>query len=428
MELIETNNIKEFEDFVLNHPTKSHFLQSSLWGEFCFKEKNLIPHYLCLKDGNKILCATMLLEKKLPLNYSYFYAPRGFVIDFNDLKLLEIFTIKISEYVKKKKGIFFKIDPDFIISKKNYLDENINLPYDYQKVFNKLIELGYKHKGFTKRFELSEPRYSFRIDFNQSFSDIENHFSKTTKQRIKKAEELGIEVTTTDNIDEFFELTKITEHRKNFITHPKKYYEVLKNIFKDNSKIFLGIVYLDKIINNLNDKSKIIKNELNDLCIIENKSKSINNKIKELERQYNKISSDLNIYSKYKKEYGNKIVLSAHFIVSYGDKAWVLYAGNHDILSNTYANYKTYLEHIKYYYENGYKIYDQFGTVGEIGQNDPLKGLHEFKKKFGGDYIEFIGEFDFITNKSMYFLFNKLVPIYRKIQFKKNKKSNKKDI
>ena len=41
-------------------------------------------------------------------------------------------------------------------------------------------------------------------------------------------------------------------------------------------------------------------------------------------------------------------------------------------------------------------------------------GLHEFKKKFGGEYTEFIGEFDYITNPLMYFVFIKLVPLYRK--------------
>ena len=50
-------------------------------------------------------------------------------------------------------------------------------------------------------------------------------------------------------------------------------------------------------------------------------------------------------------------------------------------------------------------------------------GLHEFKKKFGGDYVEFIGEFDYKTNHLMYFVFTKLVPLYRKIIKKKSKKA-----
>ena len=51
-----------------------------------------------------------------------------------------------------------------------------------------------------------------------------------------------------------------------------------------------------------------------------------------------------------------------------------------------------------------------------------LKEVHEFKKKFGGDYVEFLGEFDYVTNPLMYFVFTKMVPLYRKIVRKKSKK------
>ena len=115
-----------------------------------------------------------------------------------------------------------------------------------------------------------------------------------------------------------------------------------------------------------------------------------------------------------KKEYGNDLTLSAHMIIEYGDKAWVLYAGNHNILSETYVNYATYYEHLKYCKEQGLKIYDQFGTTGDLSKDNPRYGLHVFKKTFGGNYIEFMGEFDLVTNKFMYFVFTKLVPFYRK--------------
>ena len=115
-------------------------------------------------------------------------------------------------------------------------------------------------------------------------------------------------------------------------------------------------------------------------------------------------------------------------IIEYGDKAWVLYAGNHNILSETYVNYNTYFEHLKYCKKEGLKIYDQFGTIGDLSKDNPRLGLHEFKKKFGGDYVEFLGEWDYITNHLMYFIFTKLVPIYRKLVRRKSKKELKQEI
>ena len=140
------------------------------------------------------------------------------------------------------------------------------------------------------------------------------------------------------------------------------------------------------------------------------------------------MQEEIKKYKDYKKEYGPNITLSAHMIIEYGDKAWVLYAGNHNILSETYVNYHTYYEHIKYCKEKGIKIYDQFGTIGDLSKDNPRFGLHEFKKKFGGDYVEFIGEWDYITNKLMYFAFTKLVPWYRKLIRKKSKKELKNEV
>ena len=422
MKFIENIDINEYEEFVENNEFKSHFLQSSLWGEFCKVSKDLIPHYVGIKENDKLICATLLLEKKLVLGYSYFYAPRGYVIDFNNNELVKIFTKYLKKYVNKNKGIFLKIDPDIIIKKHNE-DETIEINNNVYKLLNKL---GYKHLGFTKRFETSQPRYTFRLDFNKSFDEIENNFSKTTKQRIKKANDLEVSVRLDNNINEFYNLMSITENRKDFITHDKKYYEDLYNIFSKKNKcnIFLGSIDIDKILNKNNDILNTINIEINEINSLDNLSKSMKTKLNELEKRKEKLINDNIKYEEKKNKYGNNIVLSAHFIVEYGNKAWVLYAGNHDILSYTYTNYKTYYEHIKYYYDKGIQIYDQFGTVGELEENDPLLGLHEFKKKFGGDYVEFIGEFDLITNKLMYFLFKKLIPFYRNMKFKQNSKKS----
>ena len=218
----------------------------------------------------------------------------------------------------------------------------------------------------------------------------------------------------------------ITENRKGFVTHNKKYYQDLYNIFSKKNKcnIFLGSVDINKVISKNKDIILEIENEMKEIKNLDNLSKSMKTKLNELKKRKEKLLNDNIKYQEEKEQYGNNIILSAHFIVEYGNKAWVLYAGNHDILSYTYANYKTYFEHIKYYYDKGIKIYDQFGTVGKLEENDPLLGLHEFKKKFGGDYVEFVGEFDLITNKLMYFLFKKLVPFYRNRKFKQNIKKN----
>lgn len=417
MKFIENVSKEEYENFVKSHE-KSHFLQSYAWGEFSKEKKGLTPYYIGLKDKEQLVATALLLEKHLPFGYSYFYSPRGYVIDFTNKNLLTTFHKHIIHFIKKKKAIFIKIDPDIIIKDTNYLNEQVELDKNVTKKLNNIIELGYHHQGFTKYFETMQPRLSFRINMFDTLENIENRFSKTTKQRIKKAEKLNVEtyLGNKEDIKTFAHLMTLTENRKDFVSHDLEYYEKLYDIYnKDNNMyLFLGKVNLDKIIKILNKDKKEITEELKQYEDKEKLGKSANTKRKELNKRLDKINTDIKNYKEKQKEYGNEIILNAHVILKYGNKAWVVYAGNHNILTETYSNYLTYQYHIEYCHKNGVKMYDQFGTVKDC-EDKRYKGLHEFKKKFGGDYVEFCGEYDYITNKPMYFIFTKLVPLYRSI-------------
>ncbi len=425
MKLIELDE-KKFDHYVKHHPEKSHFLQSAAWGKFSYEIRNLKPFYLGLiDDEEKIIAATLLLRKALPLGYCYFYAPRGFVMNYKDESLIKSMTKEVVAFAKKRRAIFVKMDPDIIYRKENYLEEEQKLDYDSNKIIHTLKEAGFKHLGFTKNFETTQPRYTFRIDLNQTLPEIESHFSKTTKQRINKAQKLGTEVVigTEKDIHEFYHLMRLTEARKDFISHTEDYYQSLYEIFNEDNKatLFLGKVNFDKVIEEGKKRLKKIISEIESMPT-ENLSKSAKTKLNELTKQKEKEKEEIEKYKQAKEKYGKELILNAHWIMEYGDKAWVLYAGNHNILTETYANYHTYYEHIKYCKEKGLHIYDQFGTIGDLRKDNPRLGLHEFKKKFGGDYVEFIGEFDYVVNPLMYIVFTKLVPFYRNMVKKQAKK------
>ena len=109
MKLIELNE-KEFKLFADKNPEIT-FHQTENWADL--KQKNGWKHYYVgLKEKNKVIAATLLLGKELPIIKKYmFYAPRGFLIDYNNFKVLKEFTKEIKVFAKKKKGIFIKIDP-----------------------------------------------------------------------------------------------------------------------------------------------------------------------------------------------------------------------------------------------------------------------------------------------------------------------------
>ena len=415
----------EYEKFVKTNPYKSHFLQSYDWGCLAKEERGLTPYYLGLYLDGKIVGAALLLKKSLPLGLCYLYAPRGYVINFRDKNILDRFTEEIVNFAKRKKAIYVKLDPDIIWKKEDYKGEVTEVESKDKKIYTELLRLGYKHMGFTKNFETAQPRYTFRIDLTKSMEEIESHFSKTTRQRIAKSLKLKtkVEIGTEKDLKTFYHLMMLTESRKDFVSYGIDYYKSLYRLFNEDNKatLFLGKV-------NIKESLEVLENDLDDVnkkideLPKENMSKSAKNKLKELTRQKENLEKEVDKYNDYLKEYGEEVTLSAHMILEYGDKAWVLYAGNHNILTDTYVNYHTYYEHLKFCKDRGLKIYDQFGTIGDLSKDNPRLGLHEFKKKFGGDYVEFMGEFDYVVKPLYYFAFTKLVPIYRNMIKKRKKK------
>ena len=109
MEFIENIDEKEYRDF-LNKAKKAHFMQTIQFGNIR-KDKNFYPHYVGMKENGKLVCTALLLEKKLPLNLTYYYVPRGFTINYDNHELLKEFTDNLKKYCKKNKAIFLKIDP-----------------------------------------------------------------------------------------------------------------------------------------------------------------------------------------------------------------------------------------------------------------------------------------------------------------------------
>ena len=392
MEFIENVKEKEYTEFVIKHPN-SHFLKSYEWGQVA-KIRGFIPHYVGIKEKNKIVATALLLQKKLPLGYSYFYIPRGFTIDYENNKLIEKLTKEIAKFVKEHKGIFFKIDPDI---KLHTIDENAEVIKDKEnnyELVNRFKKIGYKQQKLTKFFESTQPRFTFRVDLTKE--NLIKTYSKSVPRWIKIADKYKVEakVGNKENVKDFVKLMKLTEKRQGFYSHEYSFYPKFYDIFHE--KGYVDVLYATV------DKENVIE--------------QIEMDLKELEKNPNEERQNklIALKEKYEKFEDKKQVVSSYFNVNYGNKSWYLYGANNMDYKDTYANYKLFDFQIQYAKEKGKEIFDEFGTVGDPNTTKTVAGLHEFKKKFGGEYTEFIGEFDYVTNKMMYLLFTKIVPLYRK--------------
>lgn len=417
MKFIENIEENKYEEFVSKH-SKSHFMQSYYFGEV-MKYKNFNPYYVGLEENGKIVATALLLKKKVFKNISYFYCPRGFILDYNNYELLKTFTKELKKYCKRNNAIYLKIDPDI---KRHNLDTDGNIigEKNNYELMNQLEKLGYKHKGLDKKFVYEQPRFTFRLNLEDEFENIYSRMHATTRKILNKKNEYDL-ITYKGNendIDDFYITMKETAEREGLLCNLISYYKAFYNILNKQNMSDLYIVKVDIPLLKEKYKNKIeeLNNKIEELNNKENGNKEkTKNKINECKNELNKLLKEYEIIKEINEK---EVILSSIITVKYNDKVWTIHGGNTTQLRHLNSNYWLYYTIIKDAHENGYKIIDFFGTSGNANptKDDPIYGIHNFKKRLGGEYIEFIGEYDLVVNKFLYNAYHWLKPIYRKIK------------
>ncbi len=398
MKFVDNLSEKEYRAF-WKKSDLNHFMQSYEWGQASYKNRQQIPYYVGLKQGEEVVAAALLLKKETPFKMSYFYSPRGFTIDYYNDKILTAFTAGLKKFLKKENAIYLKMDPALEYQD---IDENaqpIKGGFNNYALFDKLISLGYVHQGFNKLFEKNQPRYTFRFYFENynSFQQIENNISRTFKRQINRSNDYGLEVFQSDDIKTFHDLIKIVSKKDGFGEYGYDYYH---NVFKEfapkgNIKNYVAKINPPKLIAKLKAEQEKETNE----------------------QRKERLQKDINYFTAIAKSNKDPEVTIISMLCVYSVKgAWALYVGKNELAEYTGAVNRLIYEFIKDAYEAKYVFADLFGTVGDPQTKYMnLAGIHEYKRKLGGEYLEFIGEFDLVNKKIWYKVLPICLKIYRKL-------------
>lgn len=410
MNFIQDIEKDRYDAFVRSHPKKSHFMQSVAWGELNEQEKGMRAHYVGLENEAGELCAAaLLLERKPPLFPPYFYSPRGFVVDFEDWALLDEFCRAVFRFVRQRGGMFLKIDPDI---ERREIDGHGNpVPggADNAALVEHLQAIGFRHRGFNLGFEGRQPRFTFRIDLTPTDAEIDRKIVGNVLKNVKKSHRYACEVVrgTSADVKELHRLITITSERDEFVGYSAHYYQ---SMFDRLDRHGMANLYLGRV-----DPAATVGLLRQELDALLEKRKTLRKPgpLAESELSEQRLNREISQFEDYARQYPNGAVISAHFVIHYGDKSWAVHAGSDKLMSETFLNNRVYYEKIHDAKAQGAKLLDQFGTVGNP-DTSPLKSLHEFKRQFGGKYVEFLGEFDFVAKSFWYFLYNRVLPAYRR--------------
>lgn len=436
---------------------EGHVFQTTHWINFK-NDWNNVSFCGKDKDGNVVLTCCLLIREIPYINKKIGYIPRGFVCDYSNKKLVEDFLKFLKSYSKKNKISFITMDPE-INATVNEISDKFG-----EEIEDMFIKLGLKNlsKG-SKNFETIQPCFTFKLDISKN----ENEDIESTKKRVHKGFDnkcrykikvgseraLSVEVYDKNTIKEehfdiFQNLMDITGERDKFIVRKKDYFKglinelyphsemylVKYNLAKDRENSIAKIAQLSNQKKPLDEKLLKFREELCDLNLsdiadesvakrikkLESKISTSQNKLDTLNTQLNSLTARVEKLNQY--EDVEDIYLSGAIYLQFGDKGWYLYGASSNDFRDTMPNFTMQWAMIQRSIDLGKNIYDFWGAPGDTSEENHLHGLYKFKKSFGGDFIEFIGEYDLVIDNATYVLFKKAFPAFKKVRGKISRK------
>ena len=382
---------KEYENF-WNKSDQKNFLSSSKIGDL--REKSgWDTHYVGVKDNKKLIAVGLLSSLKRHFNKKVFYSPGGPLLDYHNKELVNFFFTNVKKYIKENNGYSYKIDPIVYLKQRDINGDIVENGFDNTDVVNNLEEQGFK-KVPLKETEQVTWMFSLPLE-GKTEEDIQKEMKPNTRNTIRKAEKLGIEMKelSYDDLDEFMNIMKETGERKGFNARNLTYYQNMYDIFvKDNeAKFFITKLNLKNYINSLKEdiKDKETKrDELGPQAYNDGKRKSFNVDIENIQKRI-KEAEDI-----IKEKGSDTINLSGSMFMLVQPEVVYLYSGNYEEYMKYNSQYLIQWELIKYGIKNGYKKHNFYGIPANINEHPENYGIYEFKKGFNGVVEELVGEYE----------------------------------
>lgn len=393
--LIREINKEELNNYLSKIP---HSLYQTEEYAKTMEKQNFNIKILGLEENGNIIGSTILLITK-KIGFTYAFAPRGFVIDYNNNLLLNKFTSEIKKYCKKNGIVAIKLNPRII------KEINGNINNNYKDICSNLNKLKYIHLGYNDFFESFKPRFEAIIEIknkNEMFKNIKKEY----RTKIRSAIDNGVEIHKGTYEDlKYLYLQTEKKYPRDLL-----YFQYLYYYFNQNKKIDLFYAKLDceKLLNkfrNLYIKQEKICNEINNQMEIEHSNKLTAIKI-EADNLLGKYHDQLTMASKMIQRYPKGIIIASALFIKEDNEVYMIMDGFDKNYKRYNAKHLLIWEALNYY--KNYK-YLNLGGITSL-KEDKYKGLNNFKMNFGSTAYEYIGDLELICIPSKYFLLKNAMP------------------
>jgi lipid II:glycine glycyltransferase (peptidoglycan interpeptide bridge formation enzyme) len=334
---------------------RPHILQTWEWGEFKARTTGWTPQRLLFHsaDGELLAAASLLTRRIGPLRVMYI--PKGPIFATDDTATISSILAYLKEMAARQLAIWLKIDPDIVLA--TGLPPEATEPDDkfphQPDPFGTAFAEKLKAQGWRFSPDQVQFRNTMTLDLTQSEDDLLADMNQSTRRKIRLADKRGVTVRPAQSTADFqtlYDLYSVTGDRQDFTIRPADYYLDLWQSF--------------------------IKAGLGQALIAEFEGKP----------------------------------LAGLVLFHFGQKAWYFYGMSSNQHRDKQPTYALQWAAIRYAKKQGYQVYDWWGAPNEFTEDDPMWGVYQFKRGFGGQVIRHVGAWDAVPYPPLYWAYTRLMP------------------
>ena len=376
----------------------NHWSKSSQFIEFSKPEWK--GELVGAEDESGNLAATaVLLQKNLkfpPMHFSY--CQYGFNLDINNRELLAFFIKALSDYARKNGSCFLRVDPNITRLEHEKNGKVKEGGFNHEFVTEELKQAGYTHLGYNYGYSGNwMSRYTNILDLNRPLKEVRKGIKRCSQYHSKNVMRgVTVEKAGREKLSVLYDAQLELSARLGFKPKPLSYFEKMYDLYKPFVHYYVVSVNfhqaklnLQKEIQNLQSHQAQCKDE---------------KKIQLDQKQIDAIHKEICQIEDKGYDKDEKMYLGGKFIIQEGANVWNVNMYTKKTLTNFREAFELHYFAIEDLMNNGAKTYNFEGISGSTDPHDYYYSLDTFKKEFGGDFIEYLGEFDAVYKPSLYSL------------------------
>jgi alanine adding enzyme len=385
----------EFEAFAVKHPQNS-FLQSVDFSRFQGARGQQVELF-GIRRGGELLAAGKLNYTTTRLGYTVCECAKGPLMDYADPELVRDVVGLLRGRAAERKAAELRISPNLKYIARDADGAEHPEIEDNRPLAAQLSGLGFQHQGLDMNFVNVNWMFIKSLVGIKDSEELIMGTSYRTRKAIRKAEKNGVflEQATLETLDDFYGALSKAGDEKGFVYRERAYYEhLLRTTSPEFTKLMMAKIdipaYRKSITERLAAESATAAGLRRE--VEETGSKKKANRLKVVQDLVDSYERSLKDIERFPDSVGVATVAAIHF-VCYGDEVVCVIGGT--VQDYIYFNGATslYWGMMLHALEKGYARYNFYGTFGISGQDEEGHGGYEFKKGFGGEVVQLMGDF-----------------------------------